>query len=221
MSNSNFSNSNGSVEIEDKAITHSGNGSSSDNVPLASLTATPRVAHDTCPCRCPTRPQKTSPRIEFRGKLDSLNAHIVFLQALSQNHEYISDLEEVRQIIRRLQACEAGETEFSGEFRLWGLSEDEIHYRSHNPAKFFGRGHILPHHDMQKESAGLNLLRTLVREVELCAWRAFRESDPLRLCHVLNRLSSAVYILMYKYLPEEYNHVLIFHNERSADNEQV
>ena len=199
------------ADSTENSITPSGRGSSIDNMPLAPLTATP-----------PTHPQKNSSRIEFRGKLDSLNAQIVFLQALSQNHEYISDLEEVRQIIRRLQACEAGETDFSGKFTLWGLSEDEIHSRSHNPAKFFGRGHILPHHDMQKEAAALNLLRTLVRETELSAWRAFGESDPLRLCHVLNRLSSAVYILTYKYLPEEYNYVLTFHTERrNTSNEQV
>ena len=153
---------------------------------------------------------KSTPRIALRGKLDSLNAQIVFLQALSQNPEYISDLEDFRQIVRTLQMCEACDEVFADSFTLWGLSEDEIHYRSHNPAKFFGIGHILPHHDMQAESAGLNLLRTLVREVELCACLAFGDSDSLRLCHVLNRLSSAVYILMYKYLPENYSHVLTF-----------
>ena len=153
---------------------------------------------------------KTHTRIELRGKLDSLNAQIVFLQALSQNPEYISDLEELREIVRRLQACEAGEKIFSEKFTLWGLSEDEIHSRSHNPAKFFGIGHILPHYDMQRDSAGLNLLRTLVREVELCACRVFGDYDTLGLCRVLNRLSSAVYILTYKYLPDDYSHVLTF-----------
>ena len=153
---------------------------------------------------------KTHTRIELRGKLDSLNAQIVFLQALSQNHEYISDLEDIRQIVRTLQMCEASGEVFAEKFTLWGLSEDEIHSRSHNPAKFYGRGHILPHHDMQRDSAGLNLLRTLVREVELCACRVFGDYDTLGLCHVLNRLSSAVYILTYKYLPEGYNKVISF-----------
>ena len=165
---------------------------------------------------------KSTARIALRGKLDSLNAQIVFLQALSQNPEYISDLEDIRQIVRTLQMCEASDEFFADPFTLWGLSEDEIHSRSHNPAKFYGRGHILPHHDMQTESAGLNLLRTQIRETELSACLAFEDSDYLRLCHVLNRLSSAVYILTYKFLPEEYNHVLIFRSERrNATNEQI
>ncbi len=157
---------------------------------------------------------KSSTRIALRGKLDSLNAQIVFLQAVSKNQEYISDLEDIRQIVRTVQMCEASDEVFADSFTLWGLSEDEIHSRSHNPAKFYGRGHILPHYDMQKESAGLNLLRTQIRETELAACSAFGDHDSLRLCHVLNRLSSAVYILTYKYLPEEYNHVLTFHTER-------
>ena len=152
---------------------------------------------------------KSHPQIALRGKLDSLNAQIIFLQTLSENHEYITDLEELRGIVRKLQACEAGEKIFDGTFSLWGLSEDEIHTRSHNPKKYYGRGHILPHRDMLKESAGVNLLRTLVREAELCARRVFAD-DELRICHVLNRLSSALYILTYKYLPVDFDHELTF-----------
>ena len=148
---------------------------------------------------------KSHTRITLRGRLDSLNAQIIFLQTLSENEEYISDLEEVRGIVRQLQACEAGGKTFSGGFTLWGMTDEELHDRSHNPEG----GHILPHSDMKAEAAGLNVLRTLVREVELCAWQAFPD-DELGLCHVLNRLSSAVYILTYKYLPEGYNHVLTF-----------
>ena len=33
---------------------------------------------------------------------------------------------------------------------------------------------------------------------------AFDDDDKLRIIHVLNRLSSALYILTYKYLPENY-----------------
>ena len=156
---------------------------------------------------------KASDRITLRGKLDSLNAQIIFLQTLSTNQEYISDLEEVRVIVRELQGCEAGGKAFSGGFTLWGMSEEELHARSHNPE----RGHILPHPDMKAEAAGLNLLRTFVREVELCAWRAFPD-DELGLCHILNRLSSALYVLTYKYLPVGYNHVLTF-GKKGKSNE--
>lgn len=152
---------------------------------------------------------KSSTRIELRGRLDSLNAQIIFLQTLSENHEYISDLEEVRQIVRQLQRCEACNETFANDFELWGINEDEIHTRSHSPQNYYSLGHILPHHDMKSEAAGVNLLRTIVRETELCACRTFND-DELRICHVLNRLSSALYILTYKYLPEGYSHELKF-----------
>ena len=153
---------------------------------------------------------KDSARIELRGKLDSLNARIIMSQASSDSEEYIADLEELREVVRKLQRYEAcGET-FADRMILWGLDEDEVHSRSHNPAKYYGLGHILPHHEMGRKSAELNLLRTLVRETELCAVRAFGNDDTLKICHVLNRLSSALYILTYKYLPENYNRVIKF-----------
>ena len=155
---------------------------------------------------------KASDRITLRGKLDSLNAQIIFLQTLSGNHDYITDLEEVREIVREFQGCEARST-FCEEFVLWGKTADELHSLSHNPEG----GHILPHSDMKAEAAGLNLLRTFVREVELCAWRVFPD-DELGLCHVLNRLSSALYVLTYKYLPVGYNYVLTF-GKKGKSNE--
>ena len=148
---------------------------------------------------------KSGDRFILRGKLDSLNAQIIFLQTLSENSEYISDLEEVRLIVRQLQACEAGEKIFEGEFSLWGMNADELHALSHNPQG----GHIMPHYDMKSEAAALNLLRTSVREAELASCRAFPE-DRLRLSHTLNRLSSAIYVLTFKYLPENYTHRLKF-----------
>ena len=153
---------------------------------------------------------KSHPRIELRGRLDSLNAQIIFLQTLSKNDEYISDLEEIREAVRMLQRCEAMNDCFADELILRGIDDEEIHYRSHATKKFYGRGHILPHMDMKQEAAGLNLLRTLVREAELCACRAFSNEDPLRIIHVLNRLSSALYIMMYEYIPEDYSHELKF-----------
>ena len=152
---------------------------------------------------------KDSARIELRGKLDSLNAQIILSQAMSNSQEYIADLEEVREIVRKLQRCEACGEVFADRMTLWGLDEDEIHARSHNPAMCYGIGHILPHHEMGRKSAELNVIRTLIRETELCAVRAFVD-DSLRICHVLNRLSSALYILTYKYLPEGYSRVMKF-----------
>ena len=152
---------------------------------------------------------KASFRIELRGKLDSLNAQIIFFQTCSENQEYISDLEQIREVINKLQKCEACEKIFSEKLILFETDENELHLRSHNPTKFYGKGHILPHYEMKREAAGINFLRTLVRETEICACRAFDE-DIFKIIHVLNRLSSALYVLTYKYLPENYNKTIKF-----------
>ena len=152
---------------------------------------------------------KTDSRMQLRGKLDSLNAQIILFQTNSQNHEYISDLEEVREVIRILQRCEAAEEIFDGKLILFGIDEDEIHKRSHNPVKFYGLGHILTHYEMKLEAAQINFLRTLVRECELISCRIF-ENDELKISHILNRLSSALYILIYKYLPSNYDKEIKF-----------
>ncbi len=153
---------------------------------------------------------KTDSRMELRGRLDSLNAQIILLQTYSENQNYISDLEQVREVIRELQRCEACEKIFEGKLILFGIDEDEIHTRSHNPKKYYGLGHVLTHCEMKREAAEINFLRTLVRETELCSCRAFNDGDVYNISHVLNRLSSALYILIYKYLPLNYDKVIQF-----------
>ncbi|MCR5347666.1 MAG: hypothetical protein K6E38_07805 [Fretibacterium sp.] len=161
---------------------------------------------------------KTHPRIELRGRLDELNARIILLQTQAREageEQLESNLEELRDKVRDLMACEVRDLP-CGELSLWGLSEEEIHQRSHYPERHYGLGHILPHADMGRWAAELNLLRTLVRETELCACRAFAktgdEDGVTRpdFIKVLNRLSSALYILTYKYLPEGYDRVIHF-----------
>ena len=153
---------------------------------------------------------KDSPRIELRGKLDSLNAAIIMLQTDSDSQSFIDDLESVRAVVNRLQRCEACGKIFEGGFTVRGIDSEELYQRSHNPAKYYGLGHILPHHEMGRESAMMNFLRTLVRETELCAVRCFGGNDSLNICHTLNRLSSAVYTLIYEYLPEGYSSTINF-----------
>ena len=152
---------------------------------------------------------KNDSRMLLRGKLDTLNAQMILIQTCSLNQEYVSDVEEVRQVIRQLQRCEAMNEVYSDRLNLWGIDEDEIHTRSHNPMKYYGLGHILPDKDMKRESSELNLLRTLIREAELISCRVF-DDDALRISHILNRLSSALYVLTYKYLPEGYDKVMQF-----------
>ena len=153
---------------------------------------------------------KGSPRIELRGKLDSLNAVIIMLQANSESQKFIADLEEIKMVVNRIQRCEACGKIFEGGFTFRGIDSEELYKRSHNPAEYYGLGHILPHHEMGRESVMLNFLRTFARETELCAVRAFGDDDSLNICHILNRLSSAIYTLIYEYLPEGYSKVISF-----------
>ena len=150
---------------------------------------------------------KLDSRIELRGRLDSLNAEIICVQANSDDENYIADLEEIRGVIRTLQRCEAANESFTGKLTLWELDEDEIHSQSHNPLGT--RRHIMPHYSMGIKAAEINRLRTLVRECELCSCRVF-DGDSLRINHVLNRLSSALYVLIYKYLPADYDKFIEF-----------
>ncbi|MDR2529462.1 MAG: hypothetical protein LBD04_10705 [Synergistaceae bacterium] len=165
---------------------------------------------------------KTNPRIEFRGRLDSLIADVVALQVVAEREgldSLVEELEETREKLRDVLLCEVMDKPCDA-LSLWGLSSKEIREQSHHPEKRFSLGHILPHHTMGLAAAGLNALRTRAREAELSACRAFG-ADPSRLdvIGVLNRLSSAFYILTYKYLPKNYDKTITFSKirERRAD----
>ena len=158
---------------------------------------------------------KSSARVEFRGRLDSLVAAVVTLQIMAQREgqaSLVGELEEVRAKIHDVLSCEVT-GKFCEALTLWGLSSEEIHERSHHPLKYGGLGHIRPHYTMGMIAAGLNGLRTQIREAELSACRAFQTPEgPERpdIVTVLNRLSSALYVLTYRYLPEGYDETVRF-----------
>ena len=156
---------------------------------------------------------KAHPRVEFRGRLDSLCALVVELQIIGERQgceSLVEELEEIRAKIYDVLSCEVYGKSCDDVF-LWGMSGDEIRERSHHPERYFGLGHIRAHYTMGIVAAGLNALRTQIREAELAACRAFtpiaegEKTDGADLIRALNRLSSAVYILTYKYLPDEYD----------------
>ena len=167
-----------------------------------------------------TMVDKTHPLVELRGRLDSLCALVVELQilgAMQGSASLAEELEEIRVKLYDVLSCEVtGKT--CEDLFLWGMGGDEIRERSHHPERYFELGHIRPHYTMGVLAAGLNTLRTQIRETELCACRAFvslsnaqdEKTNRLDLIKVLNRLSSAVYILTYKYLPKGYNKTVRF-----------
>ena len=140
---------------------------------------------------------KSHSRIELRGKLDSLQARIIEVQLIACKNgksKLAEELEELLVCVRQILACEVKQVPF-GCIRLFGLEESELREMSHNPQNYFGIEHILPSYQMGETMAALNSLRTNIREVELCAVRAF-QGQEVDLIRVLNRLSSGVYIIM-------------------------
>jgi ethanolamine utilization cobalamin adenosyltransferase len=98
---------------------------------------------------------------------------------------------------------------------LIGLDLDALHHQSHHPRAVFGIGHFEVCAADGEAVVWLNWLRTQVREVELAAYEAFKPppgspqgQDPLRqtspapnrpdLMRALNRLSSALYVMVFR-----------------------
>lgn len=152
---------------------------------------------------------KNDPRLLFRGKLDSVIAQAVLTQIqltqtpsdalapiMPQLSRYMAD---VRSALGNVLKAEAtGET--MGVVALGNLSAEAIHKMSHHPLKYLGHDHLVPDEKQGMQVALLNLLRTQIREAELYAaqiyiTRDFRVKRP-DIMQALNRLSSAVYVLM-------------------------
>ncbi len=133
---------------------------------------------------------KTHPRIAFRGKLDSLEAEL--LLCMKEPGAPVAVLGEVLELCRRLMRCDVlGEA--VPELCLYGMTEEELRHRSHNPQKYYGTPHILPGAEDSRVLLYLNYIRTQIRETELKSYEAFPHRMDLH--RALNRLSSLLWIL--------------------------
>ncbi|MDI9370465.1 MAG: cobalamin adenosyltransferase [Synergistaceae bacterium] len=154
---------------------------------------------------------KGHPRIAFRGRMDSLQSRIIELQSRAVelgNQTLAEELDELLDFSRELLASDVTGRQVE-DVPLLGLGLDELRSMSHNPKKHFGLGHIRPHYTMGPLCAGLNALRTEIREVELAAFNAYYEGEGVigrpDVLRALNRLSSVCYVLMYRHLPKGYD----------------
>lgn len=153
---------------------------------------------------------KSHPRIIFRGKLDSLSALLVLRESALQNmkasDEIIADLCDIGRVISEIMRAEVLNRPLENS-KIIGYTQDELRERSHDPMKFFGIKQMeLPSHKMGLVYATLNHIRAKIRELEVSANIAFceekeRKSDILR---ELNRLSSALHLMMCKEQAGEY-----------------
>ncbi|NCB28427.1 MAG: ATP-binding protein [Clostridia bacterium] len=153
---------------------------------------------------------KNHPRILFRGKLDSLQGLIVLDQvqiAANGNEKLVADLGSILAVLREMMRCDVLDEPFANELII-GFTHEELRARSHDPMKYYNvQPMILPDYTMGLEYALLNQLRAAVRETEVAASTAFRDGLKCTrkdIIEELNRLSSAVHIMMCRYLAGEY-----------------
>ena len=154
---------------------------------------------------------KDHKRIRFRGKLDSREGLFVLnqtmLEELGESQALVEDLQDLLVCARELMRCEVMKEPFKRDTMI-GLSHQELREQSHDPVKYYQvRPMILPDRALGKAYALLNQLRCAVRETEVEAAAAFHEGSRYvrpDLLEALNRMSSAVHILMCRYLAGRY-----------------
>ena len=154
---------------------------------------------------------KDHPRILFRGKLDSLQALVVLAQIqiseASGSEQLLNDLGDILGNLRELMRCDVLNESFAMD-KIIGFTHAELRERSHDPMKFFQiKQMVLPDYSLGREYALLNQVRTAVRETEVAAAGAFKSGKSYTRSDIiqeLNRLSSALHIMMCKHLAAEY-----------------
>ena len=140
---------------------------------------------------------KTHPRIVFRGKMDTLEARLLACRlAVPEFDRELGELLDYTRILLRREVL--GEP--AGDQTLFGLTEGELRKRSHFPQDYYGQPHFMPEAADGPKMVQLNLARCAAREAELAAAAAFVTSDGqvtrADLLRAMNRLSSAIYLLM-------------------------
>jgi ethanolamine utilization protein EutL len=150
---------------------------------------------------------KSHPSIALRGKLDTLVALIADIQykALEENcPALVSELEDMCSAVKEVMAADVKGTPVERQ-QIIGLTLDELREASHTPQRFGFPGHVMPSPRLGRLFLALNHLRTQIREAELSAVRAYENDLSSRetSLRVMNRLSSAAYVLSLKYAKKQ------------------
>lgn len=141
---------------------------------------------------------KTDPQIRRRGLLDSLMARAVLTAAYAEHFGYGNIVLGARDIVRVIGILQSADAK--GEVpevkSILGLDFDELRETAANPRAEIGLDPYFPGSDTDLMTAYLNLLRTDTRSVELAYCEAPDSAQNRQMQLILNRLSSAAYILM-------------------------
>jgi ethanolamine utilization cobalamin adenosyltransferase len=135
---------------------------------------------------------KSHPVIAFRGAMDTLQATLLQAQLVCDRQR--SALGEILALARNVIRWDVLQ-EPAHMDKLLGLTDQEIRERSHFPQKYYGVPHFMPQYGDGPQILQLNICRCAARAAELTAAQAFGE-NRLDLQRILNRMSSALYILM-------------------------
>jgi ethanolamine utilization cobalamin adenosyltransferase len=146
---------------------------------------------------------KTSPRLVFRGRVDSFHALVMLTASIARKFELPELARHLDTLAAYCREIMSAEYHFRpvAELMMMGKTEEQLHEISHWPDKYLGIQHIVPGLHDHEILHWLNMLRTQCREIEIIALQAFPPSDinpsavGISLTRALNRLSSAVYVL--------------------------
>ncbi|KNZ42492.1 hypothetical protein [Acetobacterium bakii] len=150
---------------------------------------------------------KDHKRIKLRGEIDLLMGEIMKVQLRANElklNDLVLDLGEIFKYIGELSRAEVLNETLSTS-KLLGLSHQEIREMSHNPKKYFGHEHLFNiTYELGEIPILLNSLRALIRKTEVACYEAFKLADGTvgrnDLMQEYNRLSSIMYIIIFKYL---------------------
>lgn len=154
---------------------------------------------------------KNHPAIRFRGKLDLFQAHVLDAQqaAIAEGlGDIAKDLGDILNYLRRLLAAEVTGAPMP-QLVVGGLNGDELQKLSHNTKRFLSVGWIMPEASMGPTVVKLNMLRAVSRDVEIAAIDAhggdthMAAADRDEMFHGLNRISSAIHVLVCKRINRE------------------
>lgn len=135
---------------------------------------------------------KTHPVIAFRGAVDTLQAELLLTQA-AVPEALRADVGQILQLARNLIRWDVLE-EPAQLGTLCGLTEAQLHQRSHNPQEYYGIPHFMPAYTDGPAILQLNRARCAARAAELAAAGAYPHRTDL--LQVMNRMSSMLYLLM-------------------------
>lgn len=148
--------------------------------------------------------EKDHPMIRLRGQLDALEAQVIAAQLVLDRlglAEARADIDTILARVKDIMRASVLGTPLDDESVL-GMTPAQLRDLSHHPKDVFGIPHFYTSAADGEVVVTLNLLRTKVREVELAAYEAYKRpgGPPQRndIIQLLNRLSSACYIMMFK-----------------------